>query len=222
MRNIILDLDSTLIYTHEEEETGIESKEMYSSFKLFSYNHDLRKHFYAFDCDTSFLFGVYRPHLVKNTTPKGEISFVDYCFSSFDNVVVWSAGYYDYVHCVCDTIFKTRKRKLSNIFSRDDCSIDKNGKLSKRLEIFFKDNEDGINETNTFIIDDNEETFRFNKKNAIHIPEFRPIFEEEYFRNEKVRDTSLKELIQFFEDEKFQECSDVRDLDTSSIFSGKY
>lgn len=218
MRNIIFDLDSTLICTHEEEDTGIDSREMYSSFKLFSYNHDLRRNFYAFDCDSTFLFGVYRPYLIKGVTPRGEISFLDYCFDNFDNILVWSAGNYDYVHCICNTIFKTRKRRLHSIFSRDECTIDKNGKLSKRLETFFSKNDSGINASNTFIIDDNDETFRFNTSNAIHIPEFKPRFEEDYFRGRNT-DSSLKELLSFFQSEEFQKCKDVRDLDTSSIFS---
>lgn len=229
MRNLILDLDSTLIYTRDEEEEDVTNREAIEKLSLFTKNHHLRKHLYYFECSSSFLFGAYRPGLVTLRPPltlsqkeKENLTFVDFSFKYFDNVFVWSAGNENYVDCISTSIFKRKKKDLTSILSREDCIIDESNKTTKRLEYFFEgfSEKDGINESNTIIIDDNEDTFRFNKKNAIHIPEFKPIFTTEYFSYNNT-DDALFRVMDFFLSDEFTKAEDVRDVDKKKIFSKK-
>lgn len=211
-KNIILDLDSTLIFTCEDGKTPMDCSGL-DKLEIYTKNHDLRPKIYHFETgygkDRMISWGMYRPYIR---------SFVDYCFYNFDNVIVWSAGLEDYVHKICERVFGKNKRCLRQIYSRNDCQIDVDSTYIKKLSCLYeKIGDDNINETNTLIIDDNDLTFRFNQDNAVHIPAFTPRLNRiGSIRNNG--DDNLNKLLKWFDREEFWTAPDVRALDKTKIF----
>jgi hypothetical protein len=211
MRNIILDLDSTLIYTCE----GEKSREFFQKLELYTKNHFLRGEIYSFEIVRNnrkiLIWGVFRPGLRK---------FIDYCFEKFDNIIVWSAGHEDYVHYICRAIFGEKIKKILRIFSRDYCD-DVDGFIVKIMDKLFDDlKHEGVNQTNTVILDDNEETFKYNQNNALHINAFKIDYGCDNFVQEikNIEDNSLYNVMEWFEDTKEFWENDVRMSVPSTIF----
>ncbi len=94
---IVLDLDSTLIYATK---IIIENTEEYN---LSTINTSNCKYY------------IYKRPFLKE--------FIEKVIESFKYVVVWSAGTYEYVHKICNELFKDYDDKPNIIFTRDDCTI---------------------------------------------------------------------------------------------------
>lgn len=210
-RNIVFDLDSTLINSYEEKD----ARKRYGTLKLFSENHSLRKKIYSFELGSKqkqFVWGVFRPHYNE---------LIEYCFRNFDNVLVWSAGYEEYVDQICTAIFGKRKNKIPVILSREYCTNEK-GMVVKKLDHLFEDYSHlGISRTNTIIIDDNSETFKYNKENAFHITAFQfPFLAQDLVEELKnLKDDHLLKLLSYFEENSdFWESDDVREVHPGRIF----
>jgi hypothetical protein len=116
-KTIMLDLDSTLIYTSDNFD-NYSKLELYSNPK----NIDLRDRIYKFDIIDvvekpgtgvrSSMWGILRPHVYE---------FLYFCFDYFSNVIVWSAGQLRYVHAICDVLFIDPEKQPCLIWSYDDC-----------------------------------------------------------------------------------------------------
>lgn len=215
MRNIILDLDSTLIHTQENME-DFKSLKLYSSTE----NSHLRKYFYLIDLidvepaqpgtgNFLRLCGVYRPHL-KN--------FIKFCFKNFDNVFVWSAGRKKYVHQLAGYIFEGYKP--SEILTYEDCLI-KNQVIHKPIDLLINSEKwkGKVTLENTIIVDDREDIFDLNKRNGILIPPFTIKLSRDNL--EDMKDNYLEVLIKYFSTKEFKEARDIRELDFSKIFTDK-
>jgi len=198
-RNILLDLDETLVHTHEHEYKGNQKK-------LYSYENE---HYMVNSTDlmddgkivTTLMWGLRRPHLNE---------FLKFCFDNFGLVIVWSAGSERYVKDTVNRVFY-ETGSPHYIFTQKDCYIDENG-LTKPIK-YLKENNHKLNIdlSNTIIIDDREENFYLNKENGILIPEF----------NSKSiqKDANLLKLKKWFEKGSFTKRGDVRSIDKTSIFS---
>ena len=151
-KNLILDLDETLINALSEEEQS-----MVRDF-------DERKNLFKYTNMDSYYSVFHRPGLQK---------FLKYIFKNF-NVSIYTAASKDYALFIIEHIIlrNKKKRKLDCIFFSYHCD------LSKKLKNGIKDlsilwdiyNLEGYNKNNTIIIDDNPDV----KKTGycIQVPEF--------------------------------------------------
>lgn len=147
MKNIILDLDNTLICAVEVDEI------------------QTRPSFPSFDID-----GVYtvfeRPHLNE---------FLTYLFENF-NVYVWSAGTKNYVMSIIENVFESRGYTPKGVFFLYHCTIsEKRHECLKDLTMFAKCT--GVSYKDTYLIDDLEETIEKNGEQGILIPPFEALDE---------------------------------------------
>ena len=148
-KNIVLDLDQTLIYSEL-------MKDLKASPKMEKFIYvQLDKDYITFA----------RPHLQQ---------FLDYIFKMY-NVSIWTAANKPYAIAIIKKFILVKPgRKLDFVFYSDHCSLSKAQKRGlKGLDIlwdYFKMKK--YDETNTLIIDDNHEVNNIQKKNCYHIPEF--------------------------------------------------
>jgi len=213
-KNIVLDIDATLVHTHGEM----------NDFKMLKVydnkaRHEMLRKLYMMrlvdvsnepgEGEVTELAGIYRPYLRD---------FLEYCFEYFDNVVIWSAGKRKYVEKMCEFMFPLKKQPLI-IFTYDDCEGDENDIIIKPLEKLYKHPKckDKLNEKNTFVLDDRSETFSVNKRNGIQIPEFESDMSVEDICNHP--DTELLKLMMWLESTEVKKCKDVRKLNKKNIFS---
>ena len=168
-KNIVLDIDATLVHTHGDMD----------DFKMLSvYGNDeqldMRKKVYNMriidvsdvpgEGEVTDLAGIYRPYLRE---------FLEFGFSYFDNIVIWSAGKKKYVEKMCEYMFPLKKQPIL-IFNYDDCEGDENNLIIKPLDKIYNHPEckGKLFPENTFVLDDRSETYSMNKRNGIQIPEF--------------------------------------------------
>lgn len=207
--NIVLDLDETLLHTHDEidhlKELGI----------LNDINIRQRLYCLHFEDDDTKMWGITRMNLKP---------FLEFCFSYFKRVIVWTAGCESYAEKIVAHIFKDLK-KPDLVWSKNDCQHVKGKAKHKPLKKLM-DTEKWLEltEANTLFLDDRDHTFAKNPRNAIQIPEYTFVTSEE---DDITIDDVSKELI-FADDTVFdkivdfllanQKCTDVRLLDKSKIF----
>ncbi len=214
-KNLVLDLDATLIHTHGDIDN-------FDMLKIYSKSQriKLRKNLYRMTLydvsvddgtgDAIDLAGVYRPYLKE---------FLDFCFTYFDHVIVWSAGRKKYVEKMCDLMFPLDHKRPTVIYTYDDCDVGKEDYLKKPLKKLYRDPRlqgKGINETNTFVLDDREDTFSLNPGNGIQIPEF-----ESDMTAEEIKwhpDNCLIKVMCWLSLDEVKNCSDVRNLNKEGIF----
>ena len=192
-KTIVLDIDQTLLCTFSDDAL-FDSLKIMKDKKLM----DIRERAYflkLYDADgkkgngtTMTLGGVYRPNLSV---------FLRFCFAYFDNVVVWSAGEYDYVHAVCKNMFRSlQSPKL--IFTLRDCESSRGKPTKPLVKISTLLN---IDISKMFILDDKTYTFYPNQKSGILIPGYDP---EE--NSDKTPDGVIKAIRE--EDKAFEKLQD--------------
>ena len=213
-KNIVLDIDATLVHTHGEMNDFKMLKVYDNKARL-----DMLRKLYMMrlvdvsnepgEGEVTELAGIYRPYLRD---------FLEFCFDYFDHVVIWSAGKRKYVEKMCEFMFPLKKQPLV-IFTYDDCEGDENDIIIKPLEKLYKHSKckDKLNEKNTIVLDDRCETFSVNKRNGIQIPEFESDMSVEDICNHP--DTELLKLMAWLETDDVRKCKDVRRLNKKNIFS---
>ena len=185
-KKIILDLDSTIIYS--EPSTKLDSKNFKKMAKFTFY--DMDGYYTVFE----------RPHLQK---------FLNYIFKHFD-VSVWTAATKDYALFIVEKIIlkkggkkegkegnkskgkgggKENNRKLECFFYSYHCDISENcNKGHKGLSLLWE-NVPGYTKDNTIIIDDLPDVCENQENNCINIKPF--VFTDENSEN----DTELLNII---------------------------
>jgi TFIIF-interacting CTD phosphatase-like protein len=210
-KTLVLDLDSTLIFTTEDFE-------QYMSLELYSkpeHNH-LRNRLYKFDVIDvvdkpgtgvkSSMWGILRPHVYE---------FLDFCFEYFENVIVWSAGQLRYVHAICDVLFIDPEKQPILIYSYEDCDRNDNF-LFKPLIKISQEEFPEITLDKCIILDDNEMTFSKNKDNALHIPPYEPELTPKGIMQE---DDALLNLTRWLMKPEVINCRDVRKTNKLDCFT---
>jgi len=166
LKNIILDLDETLIHCIGYDEMSDDELDKrcdkYTPERCESNVHSIVDLYEAYE----------RPGLQK---------FLTFLFANF-NVSVWTAASKDYACEIVDKILigeHGNSRKLDFIFFSYHCKLAKKEKKNmKCLSIVWDIFEtEGYDETNTIIIDDNDLVYKDQEKNCIHIKPF-DIFED--------------------------------------------
>jgi hypothetical protein len=213
-KNIVLDIDATLVHTHGDMD----------DFKMLRvYGNDeqleMRKKVYNMriidvsdvpgEGEVTDLAGIYRPYLRE---------FLEFGFSYFDNIVIWSAGKKKYVEKMCEYMFPLKKQPIL-IFTYDDCEGDENNLIIKPLEKIYNhpDCKGKLFPENTFVLDDRSETYSMNKRNGIQIPEFESDMSVEDICNHP--DVEFLKLMSWLSTKEVRESNDVRKLNKKNIFS---
>ena len=213
-KNIVLDIDATLVHTHGDMD----------DFKMLNvYGNDeqleMRKKVYNMriidvsdvpgEGEVTDLAGIYRPYLRE---------FLEFGFSYFDNIVIWSAGKKKYVDKMCEYMFPLKKQPIL-IFNYDDCEGDENNLIIKPLEKIYNhpDCKGKLFPENTFVLDDRSETYSMNKRNGIQIPEFESDMSVEDICNHP--DVEFLKLMSWLSTKEVRESDDVRKLNKKNIFS---
>jgi len=213
-KNIVLDIDATLVHTHGDMD----------DFKMLNvYGNEeqleMRKNVYNMriidvsdvpgEGEVTDLAGIYRPYLRE---------FLEFGFSYFDNIVIWSAGKKKYVEKMCEYMFPLKKQPIL-IFNYDDCEGDENNLIIKPLEKIYNhpDCKGKLFPENTFVLDDRSETYSMNKRNGIQIPEFESDMSVEDICNHP--DVEFLKLMSWLSTKEVRESDDVRKLNKKNIFS---
>jgi len=209
---IIFDLDQTLVSTEESDCGMIKqqlSKPGFESVRDRMYELTAQPE-NSYDKPFSF-WGTLRPHTIE---------FLEFCFSYFRVVGVWSAGTHNYVHEIVKFIFHQKMgREPHLVFTRRDIIRNTETDVGKPLEKMYNFNEvfgRYMKPENTFIIDDNYTTAIYNEKNIVHIPPYQPHCN---VNDLLLDDIALPELRKWFLQPEVRLAEDVRLLDKSRIFS---
>lgn len=219
--SIVLDLDSTLVYTFGNPMT-MTNLRIYKDPKMLP----VRKRSYHFNVWDSGspgqatargtgelleVAGVFRPHAAE---------FVRFCFDYFDTVCVWSAGQPAYVNAITDRLFS--HSNPDNIFTWDNATQippdesdpEQRWGAEKPLARLFS-SMPTMNEKNTFLLDDNIDYFeKVNPDNAIHIPAYFPAETAEELLAD---DDTLLRLMDWLQTPEVMYTNDVRELDKSRM-----
>jgi len=161
-RHLILDLDSTLLFTTEQAE-------IYGAI----YRYDLIDRLFRFtltDSNANVPIGTgYTQHMWLSLRP-GVRAFLRFARRYFRTISVWSAGEDRYVRTICGWLFADIP--LARIYTRDKTNINNaTGWITKPLDMFWRDFTDA-NPTNTLVIDDRSDTFSMNPENGILVPPY--------------------------------------------------
>jgi hypothetical protein len=212
--NLVLDIDDTLVQTFDD----IKSLYKCPIMKNSKY-YPVRKRVYILKFDSladdedeqeetsedEMVWGVKRPHIDQ---------FLEFANQYFRNIVIWSAGTYEYVHAIVKNLFKNMPCP-TRIFTRNDCAQSDEYGYEKPLEKVYKAIPE-MNSYNTILIDDRQEVFsRKDPENGIIIPPFSPDVED---LSSLLNDTCFLDLKEWFMQPEVMESTDVRELDKTNIF----
>lgn len=213
-KNIVLDIDATLVHTHGDVEDFSELK-IYSNDDALKY----RRKVYTMklvDVSTpngvgeiTMLSGIYRPYL-RN--------FLDFCRNYFDNIIIWSAGQKKYVEKMTEIMFPFEDFQPLMVYTYDDCLVGRDDYLKKPLKKLYNDKrlKGKLNEKNTFVLDDRDDTFSLNPNNGIQIPEFESDMSVDDITGHP--DDNFLKLMSWFHSKEVRESEDVRKLKKDKIF----
>lgn len=165
---VVFDLDQTLVATQEDYYPVTVVTDNPQGYLLESRLYQLEtKSSNPFKAGWKF-WGVTRPYTRE---------FLEFAFTYFRVVGVWSAGTADYVAEIVKYLFPPGTRQPHVIFTRDDIVANGETDVGKPLAKLYSHNEvfeRYMNEKNTMIIDDNPSTSLYNKANIVNIPRYEP------------------------------------------------
>lgn len=211
-KNIVLDIDATLVHTHGDDDEYL-NLNLFTNPKMIKYRG--RTYSMSLTDVTSppgtgeemKLYGIYRPYLKE---------FIDFCFEYFDNVIVWSAGKKKYVEKMCELIFTDRNKQPLLIYNYDDCVI-YDDYIRKPLKKLYDDprTKGMMNENNTYVLDDRDDTFALNKGNGVMIPEYEATLD---IRGLNKDDDNLLKFMAWLSMDENKKSRDVKKLSKKKIF----
>ena len=193
-RYVVLDIDSTLVFTMDDKMLNALEKSVSKS------NYDLSKIIYKIPdpVDEMFAFGLKRPHIEL---------FLQFCFWYFDGVCIWTAGTAMYAKKIVAELFKDLPSPMA-VFTRNDCALDSTNTYYKPLSSMYKKYPQ-MNASNTIIIDDNPTTIKDNPNNAILIPAYAVTTSLASIQKE---DVALLVIMWNLLTQEYLECEDYRTL----------
>jgi len=209
--NLVLDIDDTMVQTFDEIDSLYKCPIMKNS-KFYP----VRKRVYILKFDSEndedmeedeedMIWGVKRPHIDE---------FLEFANEYFRNIVIWSAGTYEYVHVIVKNLFKNFPCP-TKIFTRNDCTHSDEYGYEKPLEKIYEVIPE-MNSKNTILIDDRQEVFiRKDPHNGIVIPPFTPDVED---YNSLNYDTAFLVLKDWFMSPQVMEANDIRKINKQHIF----
>jgi hypothetical protein len=212
-KNIVFDLDATLINTFSE----ISSMKKLKIFSDHTKRH-LRKRVYTIELHDvvdepgtgvySRMWGVYR---------YGWERFYEFCKRYFNNIYIWSAGQPRYVDAIVDVLFPDPDFQPKIVYTWNNCVSDGDN-IYKPLKAMLRDSEMDKDATfkNTYIVDDRDDTFSLNENNGILIPIYDPVPTEKSIMKPE---NKLLQLEAWLSKKSVAESKDIRRLYKSDIFT---
>ena len=210
-QNIVIDYDETCAYMSEDF-----TKQSYLEFLKNPKSLPFRAQTFHMEVDN-----------IEGNMGKGEVEvwigilrpgvkeFLDFCFTRFDKVILWSAGIHKYVIQASEFIFKDTQYPHF-VFTRNQCvpHPSKPDKLCKPLT-FLKKYDPSIRLDNTFILDNTPYVADPNPENLIHIPDYRRDLTVESISEP---DDFLLKLTDWLNRPDVMNSGDIRSLDKRYIF----
>jgi TFIIF-interacting CTD phosphatase-like protein len=178
-KHIVLDLDSTVIYSLPTKKYKPEKHR--EKAKKFNF-HNMDNYYIVFE----------RPHLQP---------FLDFLFKNF-HVSIWTAASQSYALFIIDKIILANKpeRKLDYILFSYHCEVsEQNTSNTKNLKMFHDHVPEKYNEMNTFIVDDYDEVYETQPENCIIAPPFK------FKHRDSEKDTFLKDIVPLMKEEMSKE-----------------
>jgi hypothetical protein len=208
--NLVLDIDDTLVQTFDDIDSLYKCPIMRDP-KFYP----VRKRVYILkfenegedeeELEEEMIWGVKRPHIDE---------FFDFANQYFRNIVIWSAGTYDYVHAIVKNLFKGIPTP-AKVFTRNDCAQSEEYGYEKPLEKIYQVVPE-MNSTNTVLIDDRHEVFmRKDPHNGIIIPPFSPDVEN---LESLTADTAFLNLKEWFMKPEVMNTRDIRKINKDRVF----
>lgn len=205
-KNLILDLDQTLIYTTDDsskidklkifdDSSNMSIKQRVYMIKIFSDKRSKEINMGGFERDDL-------------------QEFLSFVYDNFSFVAVWTAAEDDYGKQICHSIFRNVPVPFV-IWSRKMCEREDGGYIKPLSKMVVMNKQYGLTMKNTLIIDDTEETFVKNRENALKIPAYHPELD---LRSLSAKDTCLKKIMNYFSSQKFIDSQDVRMLNSRKLF----
>lgn len=212
-KKIILDLDSTLV--HCIFKRTLKSDEDLKLYDFLDKHPELSNRIHKrvlIDSSDKKAKGLGKIDEVVIIMRPGLREFMSFLVSNFD-VDIWSAGYRRYVRMIEEAIVPLEYLNMRRIvFSREDCTIQEEGKSVKVAKQLVCKNYDL---TRTIIIDDRLDVCSNNFGNSIQIPPYEPHFNE---RSLLSNDNCLIRLMEFLSSEEVQNAEDVRNLNLNIFY----
>ena len=206
---LVLDLDSTLLFTWEEghkfDGPATFRDPAYISLRQRFYRLELENLIGRGDGTKHSYWGITRPYLDE---------FLAFASDYFTNIVICTAGVEAYADAVSDILFRDLPYPCA-VFSRDDLETH-NGLLRKPLRVLIPRVGRGMDPTNTLVLDDNETTFLFNPDNGVLIPRYEP---DSTHAAMSTPDIALLQFKTWLLRPEVMASNDVRTLDKKYIFN---
>lgn len=207
-KTIVIDLDSTLLYTPSSDEGSSYVKTLKNPLY-----HNLKNRVYHFTLYHSDKIGRGKNEDYWGVVRPGTYEFLEFCFRYFRNVIIWSAGTEDYVRNIVKYIFRNLpypddvlSRKFTNFVERNKINVTEKP-LQKIYDLYASDkNIVGVRPEKTLIVDDTKSTFFHNQENAIHIPDYTPNMNDIL----EAEDDCLYRIIDWLETKEVVNAKDVR------------
>jgi TFIIF-interacting CTD phosphatase-like protein len=201
---LVLDIDETLVRTFDDLD-DLKSSKIFRSSSFYPVRSQLYLLSFDDDEDDEKLWGIKRPYLNE---------FLEFAFTYFKNVVVWSAGQEDYVHEMCKHIFKNFPCP-DLIMTRKHCDYnEKDNSLFKPLTKLYQLLPDA-NQSYTIMIDDRDDVMSKNLNNGIVIPPYTPSLQN---LSSIQKDDNLLKLINWFSSQHIMTSQDLQNLNKNNIF----
>jgi TFIIF-interacting CTD phosphatase-like protein len=136
-----------------------------------------------------------RPHLFE---------FLEFLTENVSELHLWSAGQFRYVRNIENFLFPPHRAVApKTVLTNRDCEVFADGSVIKDLNRHHDDL------SQVLIIDDREDTFSKNSRNAIHIPRYEPEIDVGSIRAE---DDALLKIMKWFRTSGVMTAEDVRDV----------
>ena len=211
---IVLDLDHTLVHTHESSFNEISPqdrqrlKDEYGDRLYFLDVYDYKDEDLASDKHVR-MYGFLRPWV-------GET--IRWAHAYFDIVIIWTMGTRGYARKIVPVVYRDTPHLAPDyIFSRETGVPTKNGELSKPLARLTKMCEREIPLERTIIVDDQPYSIKPNPDSGIQIPPF-SIHLDGLFDDLNRKDVALQQVRAWFESPLVKEAKDWRRVDKKHIF----
>lgn len=176
IKNVILDLDETIINSFPTEDFDAECDEHNEKLQIFKV-HNMDDYYMVFE----------RPYLQD---------FLDNLFEKY-NVSVWTAATKLYALFIINNIILKKGRKLDFILFSSHCDYsNKHYKGGKDLQLLFDTLPQEYTKDNTIIIDDQNYVKEVQEKNCFQVKEFKA------FEKNSHQDKELHKVLSFLNDEK--------------------
>lgn len=204
-KNIVLDLDSTMVHTSSDIDSfytlDLSNESTNQRIKYFELTSRI------FRSDERRMWTILRPYTKE---------FLNFCTRYFNKIIIFTAAHEEYANKIKSILEEALGDKITDVvYTSVHCQFPNKKTVHKPLSIF--NNNPllyDVNEYNTLAIDDRNDTFAYNPYNGVLIPPYEPETHEINYE-----DDCLLKLMGWLSLPEVRYSQDVRTLDKSTIFT---